>query len=208
MDRNDAAPPSFHAISPPQLVHQMREDDHQPERGIDANIVESQPLLWGAQVLREKYGQQVARVSESVGGLDKKSVITRVRAAAEAVICSQTHSLDVIVKHCQDMVNLRQWRAIAFLDRVAYDETKMDVRVHFNNEGPSSRETAAVFAIEQSWAIVVEVLPCSLTQRRDDRSTFTIFEGNYSTSIRCSQGTTGELIAGVLSSVAQPPPSI
>ena len=161
----------------------------------------------GARILYERFGQRVARVSEAVGDIHRKNVLKRVRAAAQALFQHQGQTLETLFQVVKDMVSLGQWRALAYVEQLAYDETKLDVRVYYEGDKEATREAAAVFVVEQKWAMVIEELPFLLSDavQGDTNTQITIFEGYLSPSVRSAQAATGECIAGVLRSVSPTP---
>ena len=196
---------------PDSLLHEPIEtalaDDAADQMMTEVASAES-ALEFGCRVLVERFGQKLGRVSEAVGGVHRKTVLKRVRAAAEAVLVSQSRCLQSVFDIVKDLVELNQCRPLVFLERLAYDETKLDARVYYDDEAGATREAAAVWVVEQSWSMVLEHIPFSLTQEAETHPAsrqLTIIEGHHSPSVRCAQAATGECIAQVLGTILSPP---
>ena len=164
------------------------------------------PLLWGAQLLRTRFGQKVGRITESAAGVDAKQVSNRLHAAAQAAVQAQRQSLKQVFDYVQKLTHFKQWRPVAFVEHTAYDETQLELRVQFEGQDQSEKQVARTHVVEHSWTIIVERLPASVANTDTSHlgGAFCVFHGQFGASVRVSEDATGETISKVLKSVWNP----
>ena len=163
----------------------------------------SGPLQWGADILFERFGTKVGKVSEPSGEVSRRTLMRRVRSAAELGLLHQDEQLHSLLGHIRTMSKLRLWRAIACLEHLAYDETMVNLRFCFEGQNKSERQVGRVYVIERAWTFLVEVLPTELHIEGPVQKKFCVFEMNMCPQIRASENATGDTIAAVLQSLAK-----
>eukprot|EP00971_Amphidinium_carterae_P326089 6456706-Amphidinium_carterae.1 len=108
-----------------------------------------------------------------------------------------------VLAHVETMCRSKQWRAIALVERVAYDETPLDVRVEYGDDAVV-REVGKLFMVERAYSLLIQRLPSSLLPPSGSLSlTETAFVLNICQSprLRAAANATGETTHEVLASI-------
>ena len=169
-------------------------------------------VAWGAATLTSRFGAKVARVSDAVDGVDRRTVLRRVQAAAEVTMQKQQSTLDLLVAHASSQIKLGHWQGIAFVEHESYDETQLLVRAFHADDEHAQQQVTRMFVVEQQFSFLVRVLP---TMFRDDAEDvvdeeplFAAFHLHCSPQIRAADGCDGECTAAVLKSVLRAPATV
>eukprot|EP00971_Amphidinium_carterae_P334734 6470178-Amphidinium_carterae.1 len=187
----------------PQRV-ELPVDGQPSEEEVKEEEEDLSALRWGAATLAKKYGAKVGRVGESLDGLHRSSVLQRIRAAAEAACKAQESFLQRLLAIVGRLCHMGHFRPVTFIEHVAHDETKLEVKVRFPADSHSEKQQARCFVVEQSFSMLLEFIGAP----GDDNSApqqFLTLEGSFSPSIRAGDTATGETIAAVLNNVNPTP---
>eukprot|EP00971_Amphidinium_carterae_P349571 6491084-Amphidinium_carterae.5 len=192
-------------------TEQSLDDEHvEDEQAAGSqNDEHTTPLQEGANLLVQHYVGYVGKFRLSTDWLSAKHTLRRIQAAAEACLSGQQCVLEQVCALVGRMVRADCWEAIAFIHHIQYDETQQDIVLQFQGDSEADRQTAKVFVVEQSWAMLMRrhraqmpLTDCSAS----DTEVF-LLQGDFSPLVRGSESSTGETTAKVLQSCNMLPSS-
>ena len=158
-----------------------------------AKIVAEHLTVWAK---RAHGGRALRELCDKLGHAEKHTIML-MEACAEMCLQSQWDSLHKMLEYVKAMARADAIRPVAFLWKVAHDETPLRCKVAFGEVTNESVQVAKLFVVESSWSMVLEH-KVPVEGRR-----LMVVEGHFSPCLRAADSTNGLAIAAVLRSVAQ-----
>ena len=167
----------------------------------DDEAMASSPLLWGAARLQDTFDFHGGSGSRLVDKLSYKNAMVRIQAAAETMALHQEETLRQLCCSVNEQAGANVWTQVAFIERVAYDETPLVLRV-YHDADTAEKQKAKVWVVEKEWLVILKKHGAV---NIDGKSRFLILRGSFSPEVRSSVRGTGENINEVLRSCMQIP---
>ena len=143
-----------------------------------------------------------AALSELGGQLSLKSINhlrELLRGAARKCALAQQHLSDRVGNYVESMIKAGAMAPLALIHRVSYDETPLRLATTNEQEHSSTTGLCKLFVVHSSW--------CSLMRDTLDKKIVSI-HASWSPILRTASSTSGECVAGVLSSAPRPPQAL
>ena len=166
-------------------------------------------LASGAHVLQNHVSKHAGPWFLEQFGVAQRTMMQRVRAAAETFTAFQHDTLSAVVQYVHLMQAASHLKALAFIDYSSYDETKMRVRVRWpataspDGVQHADTEVSNIWVVIRKWAMVLERLdrlPDSELVPPKRLSNFLVLRGCFTPAVRASTSTSGASVRGVLRS--------
>ena len=175
------------------------QDEDEPAPVAEAMEAPDSALVWGAKRLHDTFGALSLshKLSEDV---TYKTAMQRVHAAAETMACLQAEQFRELLTGVSQLVHAGVFRAVACVERVAYDETPLTLTVFFDEFG--DKQHAKCWVVEVEWLLFLQQLE---GEPPEAASSYLALRGAVTPQVRATMSATGESIRAVLRSCFQVP---